>query len=148
MELGHMAERVDTMLESVPAAFRTRDFREVAQLHDQVVVLREAVLQYLQHVGRANLTDVESDEHAKLVYATGEIESISTVIGRDLAPIAKIFREADITVSQATGTLFEQLYEATRETARFGLQAIAEKNERADSCRRRSSSPPTGKAGW
>lgn len=131
LELGHMAELVDKMLENVPAAFRTRDFREVSQLHDQVVVLREAVLHYLQHVGRENLTDTESDEHAQLVYATGEIENISAVIGRELAPLGEVFRDEGVTTSEATGALFEQLYAATQEAARAGLRAIVEKNERA-----------------
>lgn len=130
LELGHMAELIDQMLENVPTAFQTRDFREITKLHDQIVVLREAVLQYLQHVGRVNLTDMESEEHAQLVYATGEIESISAVIGRELVPISEAFREADITVSEATGALFEQLYAATRKAAQAGLRAIVEKNER------------------
>lgn len=131
LELGHMAELVDKMLENVPAAFRTRDFREVSQLHDQVVVLREAVLHYLQHVGRENLTDTESDEHAQLVYATGEIESISAVIGRELATLGELFRDEGVTASEATGALLVKLYAATQEAARAGLRAIVEKNERA-----------------
>jgi phosphate:Na+ symporter len=131
LELGHMAELVDKMLENVPAAFRTRDFRNVSQLHDQVVVLREAVLHYLQHVGRVNLTETESDEHAQLVYAAGEIESISAAIGRELAPLSETFRDESITASEATGALLKQLYAATQEAARAGLRAIVEKNERA-----------------
>jgi Na+/phosphate symporter len=131
LELGHMAERVDQMLADVPAAFQKRNFREITQNHDQVVVLREAILQYLQHVGRENLTDVESDELSQLVSATSEIESISTVIGRELAPISDAFRDKGVTVSEATGALLVQLYAATREAARAGLRAIVDKDERA-----------------
>ncbi|MBW2411722.1 MAG: Na/Pi cotransporter family protein, partial [Deltaproteobacteria bacterium] len=131
LELGHMAELVDQMLEGVPAAFRNRDFRKVAQHHDQVVLLREAVLQYLQHVGRESLTDAESDEHAQLVSATSEIESISAAIGRDLAPISDAFRDEGVTVSEATGALLEQLYSKTREAASAGLRAMVDKDERA-----------------
>ena len=131
LELGHMAERVDKMLENVPEAFRTGDFRDVSKLHDQVVVLREAVLHYLQHVGRTNLTDTESDEHAQLVYAAGEIENISAVIGRELATLGEIFRDEGIAASEATGALLVQLYAATRESASASLVAIVEKNEQA-----------------
>jgi phosphate:Na+ symporter len=131
LELGHMAELVDNMLEKLPEAFSTRDFREVSQCHDQVVVLREAVLTYLQHIGRANLTDTESDEHAQLVYATSEIENISAVIGRELVPLGEIFRDVGLTASEATGALFVQLYAATQGAARAGLRAIVKKNERA-----------------
>jgi phosphate:Na+ symporter len=131
LELGHMAEWIDQMLADVPEAFIKRDFRDVSQCHDQVVVLREAVLQYLQHVGRGNLTDAESDELAQLVAATGEIESISAVISHELMPLAVVFREKDITASETTGALLEQLYAATREAAHAGLRAIVEKDERA-----------------
>jgi phosphate:Na+ symporter len=131
LELGHMAEWIDQMLADVPEAFIKRDFRDVSQCHDQVVVLREAVLQYLQHVGRGNLTDAESDELAQLVAATGEIESISAVISHELMPLAGVFREKDITASETTGALLEQLYAATREAAHAGLRAIVEKDERA-----------------
>jgi phosphate:Na+ symporter len=131
LELGHMAERVDQMLADVPEASIKRNFRDVSQCHDQVVVLREAVLQYLQHVGRENLTTAESDELAQLVAATGEIESISAVISHELMPLAGVFRDKDITASEATGALLEKLYAATREAARAGLCAIVDKNERA-----------------
>ncbi len=131
LELGHMAELVDQMLEDVPAAFQNRDFREVSQHHDQVVVLREEVLHYLQQVGRENLTDIESDELAQLVSATSEIESISAVIGREFVHLGEIFKRENLTASDTTGTLIGKHYEATREAARAGLRAIVEKDERA-----------------
>jgi phosphate:Na+ symporter len=131
LELGHMAERVNTMLEAVPTAFQNRDFKEISQVHDQVVVLREAILHYLQQVGRENMTDIESDELAQLVSATSEIESISAVIGREFVPLAEIFKQEDLTASETTGALLEKHYKATRETARAGLRAIVEKDERA-----------------
>lgn len=131
LELGHMAELVNEMLEEVPQAFKDRDFRNVSQHHDRNIVLREEILHYLQQVGRENLTDIESDELAQLVSATSAIESMSAAIGRELAPVADVFREEDITASDATGTLLEKLYKATREAAHAGLKAIVEKDERA-----------------
>ncbi|MGD9312945.1 MAG: Na/Pi cotransporter family protein [Desulfobacterales bacterium] len=131
LELGHMAELVNTMLEAVPTAFQNRDFKEISQVHDQVVVLREAILHYLQQVGRENMTDIESVELAQLVSATSEIESISAVIGREFVPLAEIFKQEDLTASETTGNLLEKHYKATRETARAGLRAIVEKDERA-----------------
>jgi phosphate:Na+ symporter len=131
LELGHMADLVAKMLENVPAAFRIRDFRKVSQYHDQVVVLREAVLEYRQHLGRENLTDAESDEHAQPVYTAGEIESISSAVGRELASLGEVFRDESITASEATGALLEQLDKKRREAARAGLRAIVENDERS-----------------
>ena len=72
------------MLAKVRSAFEARDLGELAQQFDQIVVLREAVLAYLQHIGRSELSDSEAEEHARLVAATGEIESMSAAISREL----------------------------------------------------------------
>jgi Na+/phosphate symporter len=63
--------------------------------------------------------------------ATGEIESISAVIGRELVHLGEIFKREDLTASDTTGTMLEKHYEATREIARAGLRAIVDKDERA-----------------
>jgi phosphate:Na+ symporter len=131
LELGHMAEQVENMMEIVPKAFRDRDFSKVKQYHDQVVVLREAVLKYLQGVGRESLTDTESDELGQLVYATGEIESISAAVGREMAPIGETFRKENLVASETTGDLLKRLYGVSQEAAGSGIRALVEKDEQA-----------------
>ncbi|TNF54711.1 MAG: Na/Pi cotransporter family protein, partial [Gammaproteobacteria bacterium] len=111
MELGHMGELTEAMLAKVKSAFKARDLSELSQQYDQVVVLREAVLAYLQHVGRDELSDVEADEHARLVSATGEIENMSAAISRELAPLAQTLKEADITPSEDTAARLERLFQ-------------------------------------
>ncbi len=96
MELGHMSQLTNDMLASVKAAFQARDMSELTQQFDQIVVLREAVLAYLQHIGRSELSDTDADEHARLVVATGEIESMSATLSRELAPLARAFADAEI----------------------------------------------------
>ena len=76
-----MGELAENMLTKVKSAFKTRDLGELSLQHDQVVALREAVLAFLQHVGRAELSDAEADEHARLVAATGEIENYNEETG-------------------------------------------------------------------
>ncbi len=76
MELGHMGELTEAMLAKVKSAFATRDLSELSQQFEQLVVLREAVLAYLQHVGRGELSDAEANEHARLVTTTGDIENL------------------------------------------------------------------------
>jgi Na+/phosphate symporter len=131
MELGHMAELTEGMLAKVRSAFKSRDLSELSQQHDQVVVLREAVLAYLQHVGRAELSDAEADEHARLVAATGDIENMSAAISRELAPLAQTLKEANITPSKETADLLERLFQTIQESAHSALQALVEKDERA-----------------
>ena len=131
MELGHMAELAEGMLAKVRSALEARDLSELSQQHDQVVVLREAVLAYLQHVGRAELSDAESDEHARLVAATGEIENMSAAISRELAPLAQTLKDANTTPSKETTDLLERLFQTIQKSAHSALRALVEKDERA-----------------
>jgi phosphate:Na+ symporter len=131
MELGHMGELTEGMLAKVRSAFAARDLSELSQQHDQVVALREAVLAYLQQVGRAELSDAEADEHARLVAATGEIENMSAAIGRELAPLAQTLKQADITPSEETTALLERLFQAIQASAHSALQALLQNDERA-----------------
>jgi phosphate:Na+ symporter len=131
MELGHMGELTEGMLAKVRSAFAAGDFSDLSRQHDQVVALREAVLAYLQQVGRSELSDAEADEHARLVAATVEIENMSAAIGRELAPLARTLKEAAITPSEETAALLERLFQAVQASAHSGLQALLENDERA-----------------
>jgi phosphate:Na+ symporter len=131
MELGHMAELTDGMLAKVKSAFETGDPCELSQQGDQVLVLREAVLDYLTHIGRSELSDSEAAEYVRLVAATGEIEAMSTAISRELAPLVRVLKEADITPSKDTAALLERLLQTIQESARSGLRALVESDEQA-----------------
>jgi phosphate:Na+ symporter len=126
-----MGELAEQMLTKVKSAFQSRDLSELSLQYDQVVALREAVLAYLQHVGRAELSDAESDEHARLVAAAGEIENLSAAISRELAPLAQTLKEADITPSKETVALLERLFETIQESAHSALRALVTADERA-----------------
>jgi phosphate:Na+ symporter len=129
MELGHMGELAEAMLPRVKAAFRSRDLGELSRQHDQVVILREALLAYLQRVGRGELADAEADEHADLVAATGEIETLSAAISRDLAPLARSIEDAGLAPSPETTELLERLFEAIQESAHSALVALVQRDE-------------------
>ena len=131
MELGHMAELTEGMLARVKSAFATGDSCELSRQADQVLVLREAVLDYLTHIGRSGLSDSEAAEYVRLVAATGEIEAMSTAIGRELAPLARALKEADVTPSTDAAALLERLLQATQESAQSGLRALVESDQQA-----------------
>jgi phosphate:Na+ symporter len=131
MELGHMGELTEAMLAKLKSAFAARDLSELSRQYDQIVVLREAVLAYLQHVGRSELSDAEADEHARLVAATGDIENMSAAISRELAPLARTLKEAEITPSEETNELLERLFNTIQESAHSALRALVQGDERA-----------------
>jgi phosphate:Na+ symporter len=131
LELAHMGELTEAMLAQVKAAFQSRDLGALSRQHDQVVVLREAVVAYLQRIGRGALSDSESDEHAELVAAAGEIEFMSAAISRDLAPLARSMKDAGIEASSQTAALLGRLFEATQASAHSGLKALVDRDQEA-----------------
>jgi phosphate:Na+ symporter len=131
MELGHMSQLTNSMLAEVKSAFAARDLTNLSQRFDQIVVLRDAVLAYLQHVGRSELSDSEAEEHARLVVATGEIEGLAGAISRDLAPLALALVEAEITPSKETAELLDRLLQAIVDAAQSALHAVVEWDQQA-----------------
>jgi Na+/phosphate symporter len=126
-----MGQLTAAMLAKLGPAFRSGDLGGLAQQHDQIVVLREAVITYLQHVGRGELSDADADEHALLLVGTAEIENMSAAISRDLAPLADTLKEADLAPSSETAELLQRLFEAVQRSALAALQALVERDERA-----------------
>ena len=131
LELGHMGRLTEAMLAKLEPAFRSRDLGELSQQHDQIVVLRDAVVTYLQHVGRGELSDADAEEHADLLAATGEIETMRAAISRDLAPLAQSPEDADLAPSSETAELLKRLFQTVQQSARAALQALVERDEQA-----------------
>ena len=131
MELGHMAEVAEGMLGKVRSALESRDLGELLLQHDRIVVLREAVLGYLQQVGRGEFSDAEAEEHARLVAATGEIESMSAALSRELVPLVQALKEANTTPSKQTTELLERLFQTIQASAQSALRALVEQDEPA-----------------
>ena len=131
MELGHMAGLVNGMLARVKSAFEIRDACELSGQGDQVLVLREAVLRYLKQIGRNGLSDSEAAEYVRLVAAAGEIEAMSKAISRDLAKRVRALQEDDLTPSQDTAALLNQLLQTIQASVQCGLRALVERDEKA-----------------
>jgi phosphate:Na+ symporter len=131
LEIGYMGQLTEAMLAKLEPAFLSRNHGELLQQHDQIVVLREAVISYLQHVGRSELSDADADEHADLLAATGEIENMSAAISHDLAPLIQSLKDTGLAPSNETAELMNRLFQAVQQSARSALQALVERDERA-----------------
>jgi phosphate:Na+ symporter len=77
------------------------------------------------------LSDIEAEEHARLVVATGEIESMSAAISRELAPLVQALNAAGVAPSDETRELLGDLPQTVLEAARSALKALVERDEQA-----------------
>ena len=126
-----MAEIVEGMMAGIEPAFQAGDASPFVEQHDRVAVLRDLILEYLQEVARSELTDEEADEHARLVAATVEIESLSGVIAMDLAPLTESIPASGITPSEQTVELLTGVLDATIQVTGLALRSLVESDERA-----------------
>jgi len=131
LEIGHMGQLTEAMLAKLEPAFKSRNLGELLQQHDQIVVLREAVISYLQHVGRSELSDADADEHADLLAATGEIENMSATISHDLAPLIQSLKDTGLAPSSETAEAVHRLFQTVQQSARSALLALVERDEQA-----------------
>ncbi len=131
LEIGHMGQLTEAMLAKLEPAFKSRNLGELMQQHDQIVLLRVAVVSYLQRVGRSELSDADADEHADLLAATGEIENMSAAISHDLEPLIQSLKNADLAPSSETADLMLRLFQLIQQASHLALQALAQRDERA-----------------
>jgi phosphate:Na+ symporter len=131
LELGRMGQLTEAMLGQVRAGFQARRPVDLAASHGQLVVLRDAVVAHLQRVGRGALSNGEADEHAALVVAAGEVESLSTAIACELAPMLRAMHDAGIVPSADTGELLDRVFQATEAATHAALQTLVQSDARA-----------------
>jgi phosphate:Na+ symporter len=66
-----------------------------------------------------------------LLAATGDIESMSAAITRELAPLAQSLKAAESAPSKETTDLLHRLQLTVQETAQFALRALVERDQQA-----------------
>lgn len=126
-----MAERTEAMLAKVGAAFESGEAHGLSRQADEVLVLREAVLDDLAPVGRSEPSDRDADEYVRLVAATGDVGTLSTAIGRELAPLARSVKDEGISPSSEAAQLLDRLLRTIHDAARSALRALVDGDERA-----------------
>ncbi len=134
LELGHMAEWVTKMLQEIKPAFDSGDpegFNEIVKHNDRVVILRDRILDYARRVGRGDLTDEESRLHGKYLREAADIEGLADVIARELVPVGQAFQKHGIEVSETTGDMLDQAYQAVCSGVDAAFRAIVEDDQRA-----------------
>ena len=134
LELGHMAEWVTRMLGELKPAMQRRDpagFNDIVKNNDRVTILRDHILAYAQRVGRGVLTEEEASQHTRLLRVATDIESLGSVIARELVPVGQAFLEHGIQASETTGEMLDQAYRMVCDAVDAAIRAVVEQDQRA-----------------
>lgn len=134
LELGHMAEWVNKMLGELKPALQRGDpsgFNDIVKNNDRVAILRDHILDYARRIGRNELTDQESDDHATFLGVATDIESIGNVIARELVPVGQAFLRHGIKASDTTGEMLDQAHQTVCRAVDAAFRAVVEEDQRA-----------------
>ncbi|HXV61988.1 MAG TPA: Na/Pi symporter, partial [Vicinamibacteria bacterium] len=124
-EIGRLAEIVQKMLGDLGLAVGERSaerFEELARSADEVNVLEAGILRYLGLLRKGSLTQRESDDVQALMETLLALESLATVIARDVRQI--IERGGTERPSSATAEMLRGLYATVQRAMEHAVRAI------------------------
>ncbi len=108
-EVGRVCNRLETMLDLIPAAVFEIDLDRAAELpplDDQVDALYQAIAAYLTDVGQTTLSAEQADEVLAAITAVAEFECIGDVMETNLVEAAhSLADETDLLSAEAKGWL-------------------------------------------
>ena len=133
LEVGHMAEWVQKMLNAYKPALESDDlerFNDIMRDSDRVTVLRDQIVDYARRLGQSSLTEEVSDKYANLLRVTMETASLAEVIARELIPAGQAFLEHKITPSDVTGEMLDQAYLMVCRNVASAFEAVVQDDQR------------------
>jgi phosphate:Na+ symporter len=134
LELGHMGELVEGMLESLYGALQQGSraaLEEIHRLDDQVDLLHKYILSYLGEIRRQPLTDRESQDFLSLMSTSDYLESIGDVVEDGLAEVGHRMQSEGVRPSEATLELLAGLYEVVAKAVTLAVEAVRSRDQKA-----------------
>ena len=120
------------MVSMIGPALRERDtehFDELEKLDDQIDVLHENILNYLNDIQKQTLTDKQVEDLLLMMKGTDEIERIADTVRSDLIPLGRDVIERGLETSETTRHILTDLYDRVHESVRYATEAIVDRNE-------------------
>jgi phosphate:Na+ symporter len=134
MEIGHMGQHVEAMLQRMMPAVLGGDqtaLREVAKMDDDVDILHGQIVTYLGKVSQNALSEQQTTNFLHLMDAVNDLENIGDIIETDLVTLGRKRIDDGITVSEETRRVLGELHHAVADTVSAALKAVMENDQRA-----------------
>ena len=134
LEIGHMGERVQEMLEGIMSAIINADrtkLKKIAMIDDEVDILHGHIVTYLGRISRKALTEQQTEVLAKLMGANNDLENIGDVIETDLVYLGNEGIDDKVSISKETREVLRKLHDVVTSTAKLAIDAVTENNQQA-----------------
>lgn len=134
LELGHMGEHVQAMLQHILPAILTGDrltLRSISAIDEKVDILHGHIVTYLGQISGRPLTEKEAGTLGKLMAAANELENIGDIVETDLAALGYKRIQERVAISKTTQGVLKNLHEVIMTAMNQALLALMLNDEQA-----------------
>ena len=134
MEILHMGDIVQKMHDGVMPAILGGDketLLEIRKMDDEVDILYAQVLEYMGKIGKAALTETQTEEFLDLMSALGDLENLGDTIETNLVALGIARIESHISISEPTRKVLSDFHHVVRRALRAAIQAVSQNNREA-----------------
>jgi len=134
LEVLHMGERVEEMLDSIMPAILTgnkESLSAVRDLDDQVDILYEQIIDYMGRISKRSLSDQQTEEFLRLMEAVSDLENIGDTIETNLVGLGFDRINAGFSISEPTREVLLGFHEVVTKAFKTAVQAVSQNSEEA-----------------
>ncbi len=134
LEILHMGERVEEMLERIMPAILQGDqlsLATVERMDDQVDYLYAEVVAYMGKISKGSLTETQTAEFFRLMEAVGDLENVGDIIETNLVVLGRARIKEGISISEATQHVLLGFHQVVRKALALAIQAVSQNNVEA-----------------
>jgi phosphate:Na+ symporter len=134
LEIGHMGNRVNAMLQDIMTAITTGDrmmLRNIAKIDDEVDILHGHIVTYLGRISQKELMEDQTRVLVNLMAAANDLENIGDIIETDMVHLGNEGIDAQVTISEETREILRKLHDVVSTTTELAFDAVVENDQRA-----------------
>ncbi len=134
LEVGHLGQQVLLMLATAHRALEEQSvdlFRDVEKADDAADILHKAILEYLNAIGKRELTSQQIEEYFRLAQAVDTLESVGDLLESDFAMTGVELAQQGARPSSIMFKHLEKLHALVVEALESAIQAVVNSDPKA-----------------
>ncbi len=131
LEVLHMGEQVDVMLQKILPAILDGDRESLAaikKMDDEVDNLYAQIIEYMGKIGRHSLTDTQTAEFLKLMEAVSDLENIGDTVETNLVVLGNERITSGVSISKLTREVISRFHQVVFKAVKSAVQAVSQNN--------------------
>lgn len=134
MEVGQLGYQVMMMMTMSRTALEKHSeelFREIEKADDLADILHRSILEYLNRIGKSQLTDSQAKDYFKLTQATDTLEGIGDILESDLSRLGLQMIQGGLHPSATTLHILDSLHTQVFKALEAAVQAVVDNDQQS-----------------